>query len=423
MTKQKNWAGNFEYSAERIHHPKTLDEVRDIVRRAEKIRTLGSRHSFNRIADSPQDIISSDSFNRVISLDKDRLTVTVEGGIRYGELSQYLHGEGYALHNLASLPHISVAGACATATHGSGVENGNLATAVSAMEIVTADGEVINVSREKDGDTFNGMVVGLGGFGVVTKLTFDIQPTFDVGQDIYENLPLHELENHFDEIMSSGYSVSLFTDWKTETVNQVWVKRRLLDGKNIEAESNFFGATPATRRMHPIGELSSENCTEQMGIPGAWQDRLPHFRMDHTPSSGEELQAEYFVAREDAVAALLALNEIREHIAPLLMISEVRTIAADDLWMSMCYKQDSVALHFTWKMNEPAVLQLLPMIEVQLAPFKARPHWGKLFMISPMQLEQRYERMSDFRVLLNQYDPQGKFRNAFLDLNVFGVSS
>ncbi len=417
--KQKNWAGNFEYGAARIHHPKTIDEIRDVVRRGEKIRTLGSRHSFNRIANSTEDIISSDSFNRVLSLDKELLTVTVEGGIRYGELSQYLHAEGFALHNLASLPHISVAGACATATHGSGVKNGNLATAVSAMEIVTADGEVVTVSREKDGDMFNGMVVGLGGFGVVTKITLDIQPTFDVGQDIYENLPLSMLESHFDEIMSSGYSVSLFTDWKTETVNQVWVKRRLMDGKKLEAESSFFGASPAAKRMHPIGELSSENCTEQMGIPGPWQDRLPHFRMDHTPSSGEELQTEYFVAREDAFAALLALNEIREYIAPLLMISEVRTIAADNLWMSMCYKQDSVALHFTWKMDEPAVMQLLPMIEAQLAPFNARPHWGKLFMVSPMQLEMRYERMHDFRKLLTQYDPQGKFRNAFLDWNVF----
>jgi len=422
MTTQKNWAGNFEYSAERIHHPKTLDEVRDVIRRAEKIRTLGSRHSFNRIADSARhDLISLEHFSPHISVDKERLTVTVEGGIRYGELSQYLHGEGFALHNLASLPHISVAGACATATHGSGVKNGNLATAVSAMELVTADGEVISVSREKDGDTFNGMVVGLGGFGVVTKITLDIQPTFDVQQDIYENLPLSVLENHFDEIMSSGYSVSLFTDWETETVNQVWVKRRLLDGKRLEAESNLYGASPATRRMHPIARISSENCTEQMGIPGAWYERLPHFRMDHTPSSGEELQTEYFVAKDNAVSALLALNGIREHIAPLLMISEVRTIAADDLWMSMCYKQDSVALHFTWKMDESAVMKLLPILEETLAPFNARPHWGKLFTISPKQLEEHYERMNDFRDLLTQYDPQGKFRNAFLDLNVFGI--
>jgi len=421
MTQRTNWAGNYTYQAETIRQPDTLDEVRELVQRHKKIRTLGSRHSFNGIADSPQQtLISLEHFNRIIALDKDGLTVTVEGGIRYGELSQYLHSEGFALHNLASLPHISVAGACATATHGSGIENGNLGTAVSAMEIVTASGEIINVSREKDGDMFNGMVVGLGGFGVVTKVTLDIQPTFDVQQNIYENLPLGELENHFDAIMGGGYSVSLFTDWETETINQVWVKRRLINESKLEAESNLFGAHPATRRLHPIASVSADSCTEQMGIPGAWHERLPHFRMDHTPSNGAELQSEYFVARKDAFAALLAVHRIREHVAPLLLISEVRTIAADDLWLSMCYKQDSVALHFTWKLDQPAVMKLLPMLEEALAPFDARPHWGKLFTISPKLLEERYERMQDFRGLLGQYDPQGKFRNPFLDLNIFG---
>jgi xylitol oxidase len=419
-TKQTNWAGNYEYQAQKIHQPKTLDELRELVRTNEKIRTLGSRHSFNGIADSTQAMISLEHFDRVISLDKERLKVTVEGGIRYGELSQALHGEGFALHNLASLPHISVAGACATATHGSGAGNKNLAATVSSMELLKADGEIVSVSRENDGETFNAMVVGLGGFGVVTKLTLDIQPTFDVQQDIYENLALRELEDHFEAIMSGGYSVSLFTDWETETINQLWVKRIVKDGEKLSAISNLHGTTSATKRMHPIAKISAENCTEQLGIPGAWHDRLPHFRMDHTPSSGEELQTEYFVAREDAYQALLAVNGIREHIAPLLLISEVRTIAADDLWMSMCYKQDSVALHFTWKLDQPAVTKLLPMLEEALAPFHPRPHWGKIFTISPAQLESRYERMQDFRHLLSKYDPQGKFRNAFLDLNIFG---
>jgi xylitol oxidase len=419
--KQTNWAGNYEYQAKNIYQPQTLDELRELIRANEKIRTLGSRHSFNGIADSTQTMISLEHLDRVIALDKDHLTVTVEGGTRYGELSQALHTEGFALHNLASLPHISVAGACATATHGSGVGNKNLATTVSSMELVKADGEIISISRKNDGETFNAMVVGLGGFGVVTKLTLDIQPTFDVQQDIYENLPLRELETHFEEIMSGGYSVSLFTDWETETINQLWVKRIVKEGRKLPALENLYGTTPAAKRMHPIAKISAENCTEQMGIPGAWHDRLPHFRMDHTPSSGEELQTEYFVVREDAYQALLAINNIREKIAPLLLISEVRTIAADDLWMSMCYKQDCAALHFTWKMDSPSVMKLLPVLEEALAPFHPRPHWGKIFTMSAAQLESRYERMQDFRHLLSQYDPQGKFRNKFLDQNIFGV--
>ena len=420
QTQQRNWAGNYQYKAAAIHHPKTLEEVQGLVRQGTKIRALGTRHCFNDIADSDQELISLEHFDHVLSLDKERLTVTVEGGIRYGQASQFLHREGFALHNLASLPHISIAGACATATHGSGNKNGNLATAVSAMELVTADGEVITLSREKDEDSFHGMVVSLGGFGVITKLTLDIQPTFDVQQFVYENLPFHELEHHFDDITAGGYSVSLFTDWGKETIDQVWLKRRVTNGGTVEAEPVYFGATLATRHLHPIAGISAENCTEQMGIPGPWHERLPHFRMDHTPSSGEELQSEYFVPRKYAYRALLAIQRLHEQVTPLLQISEVRTIAADDLWMSPCHKQDCVAIHFTWKKDEPAVMRLLPTVEAALAPFEVRPHWGKLFTMSPDQIGIRYEKLQDFRRLLSEYDPQGKFRNAFLDRYIFG---
>jgi xylitol oxidase len=416
---QNNWAGNYQYSAIRIHHPITLEQVQELVRRAEKIRALGTRHCFNDIADSSAELISLEHLDRVISLDKERLTVTVEGGIRYGQLCQYLYQEGFALHNLASLPHISIAGACATATHGSGNKNGNLATAVSGMELVLADGSMVVLSREKDRDSFQGMVVGLGGFGVVTKLTLDIQPSFDVRQYVYEALPFSELENHFDEITAGGYSVSLFTDWETEGIDQVWLKRRVIGDVHYEAAPEYFGAKLATRNLHPIASISAENCTEQMGIPGPWHERLPHFRMNHTPSSGAELQSEYYLPRKYAFQALLAINGLRQQVTPLIQISEIRTIAADDLWMSPCYQQDCVAIHFTWKKDKPAVKGLLPRLEAALAPFEVRPHWGKLFTMPPDQIGSRYEKLQDFRQLLVAYDPQGKFRNSFLDRYIF----
>jgi xylitol oxidase len=416
---QNNWAGNYQYSAIRIHHPITLEQVQELVRRAEKIRALGTRHCFNDIADSSAELISLEHLDRVISLDKERLTVTVEGGIRYGQLCQYLYQEGFALHNLASLPHISIAGACATATHGSGNKNGNLATAVSGMELVLADGSMVVLSREKDRDSFQGMVVGLGGFGVVTKLTLDIQPSFDVRQYVYEALPFSELENHFDEITAGGYSVSLFTDWETEGIDQVWLKRRVIGDVHYEAAPEYFGAKLATRNLHPIASISAENCTEQMGIPGPWHERLPHFRMNHTPSSGAELQSEYYLPRKYAFQALLAINGLRQQVTPLIQISEIRTIAADDLWMSPCYQQDCVAIHFTWKKDKPAVKGLLPRLEAALAPFEVRPHWGKLFTMPWDQIGSRYEKLQDFRQLLVAYDPQGKFRNSFLDRYIF----
>ena len=214
----KNWAENFEFSTANVHYPKTVEEVQALVKKCEKLRILGSRHSFNRIADSKDNLISFQNLNKIISLDKEKNQVTVEGGIKYGELCAYLHENGYALHNLASLPHISVAGTIATATHGSGVGNGNLSTGVAAIEFINAKGELVQFSKETDPDFF-GAVVGLGGFGPVTKVTLDLVPTFEVAQVVYMDMPMEALKENFQEIMGAGYSVSLFLDWKSNNVN------------------------------------------------------------------------------------------------------------------------------------------------------------------------------------------------------------
>ncbi len=421
METHQNWAGNLTYSAARLHHPTSVAEIQAIVRQSRKVKALGSRHSFNTIADTSDDLISLDRLNRVVALDPQQRTVTVEAGMKYGELGVYLHDAGYALHNMASLPHISVAGACATATHGSGDTNGNLATAVAALEIVTGEGEVTTLSREHDGETFQGAVVGLGGLGIVTKVTLDIGPTFTVRQEVYETLPRVALEEHLDEIMSSAYSVSLLTDWQNDRVNLVWLKRQVTDDTPANVAAALFGAKLALADRHPIAELSAENCTPQMGVPGPWHERLPHFRMGFTPSAGEELQTEYFVPRQHAVAALRAVTALREQLKPLLQISEIRTVAADTLWMSPCYRQPCVALHFTWWKDWPAVRQFLPTLEESLAPFDARPHWGKLFTIPAARVQALYPKLPDFRRLLQSYDPQGKLRNAFLDTYIFSA--
>src|SRR6476469_2148605 len=285
--KLKNWAGNLEYSTSKINYPKSLEEVQQIVKKHSKLKVLGTRHCFNTIADSKYNFISLREKKKIVSLDANAKTVTVEGGIKYGELCPWLNDEGFALHNLASLPHISVAGAITTATHGSGVKNKNLCGPVEALEIVTADGDVINLSK-KDGEKFYAAVVGLGAIGVITKVTLNIQPTFMMRQWVYIKMPLQQIKEHFDEIVSSGYSVSLFTDWQNESINEVWIKSLVDDASNAEAKKDFFGAAPATKNVHPIIELPAENCTEQMGVPGTWYERLPHFKMGFTPSSGKE---------------------------------------------------------------------------------------------------------------------------------------
>jgi len=419
MDKLKNWAGNLEYSTDRLYAAKSVEEVRNFVKNQNKLKVLGTRHCFNNIADSKDIFLSLRSLNEMIALDPKGSTVTVDAGITYGQLCPIIDSKGFALHNLASLPHISIAGACSTATHGSGEKNGNLATAVSALELVTATGEVVKLSRQQDGETFRGAVIGLGALGVVTKVTLDIQPTFMMRQYVYENLPLSELKDHFDTIEASAYSVSLFTDWQKQRINEVWIKSRMEKGQAFDAAPEFFGAKLATRDLHPIAELSAENCTEQMGLPGPWYERLPHFRMGFTPSAGKELQSEYFVPRQHAIEAILAVERLREQVSPHLLISEIRAIAADGLWLSPCYQQSCVTIHFTWKPEWPTVSKLLSAIERELAPFQARPHWGKLFRTSPKELKSIYKKLPEFVELSKKYDAQGKFRNEFLDTNIF----
>jgi alditol oxidase len=414
----ENWAGNIHYSTDHVLAPANLEEVQDAVKKCSKLRAIGSRHSFNRIADSNQNQVSLDRLNQ-IDIDEKARTVTVGAGVRYGQLAPVIDGKGFALHNLASLPHISVAGAVATATHGSGIHNGNLATVVRALEIVTANGEIVHLSRDNDGDQFLAAVVGLGAVGVVTRVTLDLQPTFQVAQTVYQNLSFSELEHNFDGIFGTGYSVSLFTDWQNHRATQVWIKRRLAAGETHNSPELFYNAKRATEKLHPITGHPAESCTEQMGIPGPWYQRLPHFKMEFTPSSGRELQTEYFVPREHGYEAILAVEKLKDKITPHLFVTELRTIAADNLWMSTAYQRDSLAIHFTWKPEWDTVKQILPQIEAQLKPFNPRPHWAKLFTIPPSQLEAQYTRLADFKEFVKHHDSTGKFRNEFIETNLY----
>jgi len=419
--KLKNWAGNFTYSASPLLSVSSVEQARTLIKQYDRMKVLGTRHCFNNIADSSHHLVSLLPMNKVIALDKHKHTVTVESGIRYGELAVFLEDNGYALHNLASLPHISVAGGCITGTHGSGVNNGNLSSAVMALELITAAGETVSFSREKNSEQFAGAVINLGGLGVLTKMTLAVQPTYQVRQYVYENLPMQQLEHDFEKIMSAGYSVSLFTLWRNKNIDEIWIKSRVGDGGAFGQQREFFGATAAIKNVHPIPGMPAENCTPQMGVAGPWHERLPHFKMGFTPSGGNELQTEYFVPRENSYAAIKAVEQLHDKVSPHLLISEIRCIAADDLWMSPCYRQPCTTIHFTWKPDWPAVSKLLPLIEEQLAPFHARPHWAKLFTVPHQRLQSLYKRMADFQGLLRHYDPKGKFRNDYLDKVIFGA--
>ena len=414
QTPGRNWAGTYTYRAEKLHRPRTIEQVQQIIAHADSVHVLGSRHSFNDIADS-QELISLENMPADVVVDHEAHTVSLSGGVKYGDLARTLNDEGVALHNLASLPHISVAGAVSTATHGSGVTCGNLATAVAGLEMVTSSGEILKVSRgEPD---FDGLVVGLGALGAVTRITLDVQPTYQVQQRVFEGLSWKALYDHFDEITSCGYSVSIFTRWG-QTIDQVWVKSRTDELGRVEG--NLFGALAATVDRHPIIGLDPTPCTPQLGRPGLWSDRLAHFRMGFTPSSGEEIQSEYLLPRRHALQAIEALRGLGDKIRPILQVTEIRRVAADQLWMSMNYEEDSVGIHFTWKREPGAVQELLTQIEDILIPFEARPHWGKVFHADAAAIAPLYPRYSDFVRLVERLDPRGVFRNAWLKAHVLG---
>jgi xylitol oxidase len=399
-----------------IHRPSTLEEVQEIVAAARQVRAVGSRHSFNDIADAEEQVELT-ALPADVVVDRDAATVSFGAGVTYGELAGALEHAGMALHNLASLPHISVAGAVATATHGSGDANGNLATAVAALELVTSRGELVTAAR--GAPDFEGMVVGLGALGVVTRLTLDVEPAYELRQRVFEDLAWDMLFEHFDEITASGYSVSVLTRLGG-AVDQVWVRSRVTDTPET-VRRDLFGARPSTVDRHPILGLDPVNCTPQLGRPGSWSARLPYFRMGFTPSSGAELQSEYLVAREHAVAAVEAVRALADRIRPLLQVCEIRTTAADRLWMSPQYRRDTVGIHFTWMLEPEAVARALADLERALAPFDARPHWGKLFLADATTLAARYERLPDFARLVETLDPRGAFRNAWLEARVLGA--
>lgn len=411
-----NWAGNITFGAAQVSRPGSVAELQQVVAASPRVRALGTAHSFSDIADTGGVLVSVAGLPPVLELDRDRAQVTVSAGLRYGELASWLHERGWALANLGSLPHISVAGACATGTHGSGDGNRCLAAAVAGAELVTAGGDLVQARRDDPGPAgqdFAGIPVSLGTLGVLTRVTLDLVPAFTVRQWVYDGIGAAERAAHLDEIFARGYSVSLFTRWAPDGLSQAWVKELAGPGEQDPAPGRWLGGTLADGPRHPVPGLDPAPCTEQLGRPGPWHLRLPHFRLEFTPSAGDELQSEYLVPREHAAAALAALGEVAHLVAPVLQISELRTVAADGLWLSPAYQRPSLALHFTWIPDARAVAPAVTAVQDALAPLGARPHWGKVFSTPAGAVAGLYPQMPAFQRLRRDYDPGGKFGNAF----------
>jgi len=408
---ETNWAGNVEYRATGVEHPRNRDELRTAVTGHDRVTPLGSRHSFSRIADTDGVQISLRQMPAIVEIDADRQVARVAAGLTHAEVASRLDAAGFALHNLASLPHISVGGAVATGTHGSGVRNPSLAASVVGIEIVRADGRIETLDR--DHPDLDAHRVGLGALGVVTMLDLAIEPRFEVAQTVHTGLDWDTVDAHFDEVMGAGYSVSMFTGYGEEGVRQVWTKRRM-DRDEPVVDLAAFGAVPADRPLHPVPGIEPAGVTEGLGRPGPWHERLPHFRSSFTPSAGEEIQCEYLLAVADAVPALHALRALGPALAPVLYGSEIRGVAADTAWLAPSSERDSVAFHFTFRRDPHGVAAVLPLIDDALAPFGGRPHWGKVTAMPASRLPEVYPRLEAFAALANRLDPARRFRNAYL---------
>jgi xylitol oxidase len=404
-----NWSGNVVYRAARTHRPGGVDELRRVVAGARRVRALGSGHSFSRVADTTGELVRLDGLPPAVEIDQVRATATVPAGMRYAEVAAQLHRSGLALANMASLPHISVAGSCATGTHGSGDAQRSLAASVVALQLVGPDGDLLDLGRDSDPENFPGAVVALGAAGIVTRLTLRVEPAFEVAQTVRVGVPLDEIAGGFDEVFGAAYSVSAFTRWRDGEAN-VWLKRR-----TDRPEPSWSGGRPAPGQMHPVPGMPPAACTDQLGEPGPWHERLPHFRPEFTPSAGEELQSEWLLPRAEAPKAIAAIRELTDRLAPVLYVSEIRTVRADDLWLSPAHERDSVAFHFTWHPDPDAVLPVIAELDALLMPLAARPHWGKITTAAPATIVASYRRAPDFARLIASLDPDGTFRNPYVD--------
>lgn len=401
------WAGHRTYASRALLAPTTLDQLASLVTSGERVRAIGSRHSFTDLADSPGVLVTLEGLERAPVLDPAAGTVTVTAHTTYGTLGPWLHERGFALAALASLPHISVVGAVTTATHGSGDAVTTLAGAVVALEILGADGDVRRVDR--DHPAFAGSVVSLGALGIVTSVTLAVEPTYDVAQTVIDDVDLSAVIENLGAVHASATSVSVFTRWDGRA--SIWRKHRT--DVAPERDLSGLGGHPADGQRHPIPGVDGAACTPQLGEVGPWFARLPHFRLEFTPSAGEELQSEHLVPQALAPRAVAAAREVLERHRDLVLVSELRSMAADDLWLSSAHQRSGVGIHTTWVQDESRVHAAVAELESVLEPYEFRPHWGKVFSTS--ELARRYPRWDDAVALVREADPRGVFAGPFTE--------
>uniref|UniRef100_A0A915D0Y3 FAD-binding PCMH-type domain-containing protein n=1 Tax=Ditylenchus dipsaci TaxID=166011 RepID=A0A915D0Y3_9BILA len=420
-----NWGGNFNFSTQDIKYPTTTAGVQQLVKECKgKIRPVGTRHSFSEIANTNDTLICLVHMNLILSVDPSVPSVTVQAGITYTDLIPFLQSIGLAIPMMASLGEISIAGAINTAVHGSGAGIGNLATQVLGLQMVLADGSVVQYSKGQNDTELAAATVGLGALGIVTQVTLQAQPTYNLAINVFENMDMSVLDTQLYNITHSGYAINMWSTFGTPGVlDQVWITTKV-DSNGVNAYGNvsqLYGAPAATAQSSPIAALPPTYVVPQMGIVGPYYERLTDYDLGLSGQEGQQTQSEYYVDFDDFVPALKALQTLSAEINAVVYVALFRITEKDELWMSPQYKKTTMAIHFSWQPKLDQVMALLPKIEAALAPFNPIPHWGKLYTLKPEQYLPLLPKYPEWREQVELHDPTHKFRNKWLEENIFVV--
>jgi L-gulonolactone oxidase len=425
----RNWGRNQSCSPAAIEEPESELEVVEAVGRAraagQAVKVVGAGHSFSDIACTDGRLLRLDRLDRIVSMDRETGSVTVEGGIPLWKLNEELAQRGLALSNLGDIDRQSISGAVSTATHGGGARFGGLATFVTGLELVTAAGEVVQCSAEVEPELFACARVSLGALGVITKVTLQCEPAFRL-HAVERPCTVEELVRDLDEIADANEHIDCYwfphTDVATVKVaNRTDAPVRAWRGwkryrNEVLLPNHVYAARCAVGRMRP-GRIPANMQRVAAGIGRSQQTDVSH-RILCSRRLVRFVEMEYAVPRSELTQLLLQVRDLIETEGLRVDFPvEVRVAAADDIPLSTAHGRATgyLAVHLSAGTPRPRIERYFRGVEGLMLDAGGRPHWGKLHFQDAAGLSPRYPDWDRFRRVRTRVDPDGRFRNRYLD--------
>lgn len=416
----RNWAGNVQFTAQSFIQPENETEIAAALLKSEQLRVVGTGHSWSTICTTNQNLLNLDRYNKVLQVDKEKLQVTVQPGIKLWQLNEYIDKQGLALKNLGSIARQSLAGAISTATHGTGIGFQILASQIEKFKLIKPDGDILEIHSEKDKDLFNLSIVNLGALGVISEMTINVVPAYQLHDRTYV-APLQEVIDNLDELVEETDHFKLWwfphvdqavvyrytrtqqaandsrlRQWLMDEFLSVNVYRLLLKAGNINRDwRRNINRTLVKKFIQPLNRIEKSYKVFNVLEPPIHREVEWAFDI----SVAKELLREY----------TSFINASKHRIN---FIQEIRFTKADEYALSPCYGRNTMWLgaynadNFGWE-------ELMSDFESLAIKYKGRPHWGKEFNVSATYLQQQYPNFKKFTTLREQFDPTGKLLNDF----------